>query len=429
MIKVFKFGGASVKNAEAVRNLSQILKQFSDSSLVIVVSAMGKTTNALEKLLEAACEKASDFDVQFDQIKEFHVQIIDELFGESSESVKRELETYFISLRKHFTEAGLNCSNDKLYDQTVSYGELISSFIVFEWLKFQQLKLRLIDAREFVMTDQNYRSSNILWDETSKRTEILKADLTIPQIMLTQGFIGSAPDRSTTTLGREGSDFTAAIFAYCLNAEEVIIWKDVPGLLNADPKRFANTVKLNGISYSEAIELAYYGATIIHPKTIKPLQNKGIPLKIKSFLEPELLPSVISENNSFDSSVPSYIIKDNQLLVSLSPRDFSFMDEGCLHTIFGLLNDWHIHVNLLQTSALSLSICVDFKSGLSEKMLELFGSDFIVKYNQGLTLLTIRHYQKAPVESLTQGKAILLEQRSRTTLQFVYAEDSKPQKQ
>lgn len=429
MIKVFKFGGASVKNAEAVRNLSQILKQFSDSSLVIVVSAMGKTTNALEKLLEAAREKASDFDVQFDQIKDFHVQIIDELFGESSESVKRELETYFISLRKHFTEAGLNRSIDKLYDQTVSYGELISSFIVFEWLKFQQFKLRLIDAREFVMTDQNYRSANILWDETSKRTEILKADLTIPQIMLTQGFIGSAPDRSTTTLGREGSDFTAAIFAYCLNAEEVIIWKDVPGLLNADPKRFANTVKLNGISYSEAIELAYYGATIIHPKTIKPLQNKGIPLKIKSFLEPELLPSVISENNSFDSSVPSYIIKDKQLLLSLSPRDFSFMDEGCLHTIFGLLNDWHIHVNLLQTSALSLSICVDFKTGLSEKMLELFGSDFIVKYNQGLTLLTIRHYQKAPVESLTQGKTILLEQRSRTTLQFVYAEDSKPQKQ
>lgn len=419
MAKVFKFGGASVKDAQAVRNLAEIVQTYSDDSLIVIVSAMGKTTNALETLLKAATSNATNFGQLMAGLRQYHYQITSELFGTEHIEVDSALEQLFDALEEKASTKHTDKSFDWLYDQVVSFGELISTLIVSAWLKHIGLNCQLLDARDYVITDGQHRAANIDWETSEKNILGLKNKTTVGGIFLTQGFIGRSKDGSTTTLGREGSDFSAAIFAHCLDASELTIWKDVPGLLNADPKRMENTIKLDQISYSEAIELAFYGATIIHPKTIKPLQNKNIPLYIKSFLKPELTPSVISSANDADSQLPSYIFKDNQLLVSIGSRDFSFMDEGRLQTIFGELHRMHIHTNLVQTSALSLSICVDDREGLAEKLIKKLGSDFYLKYNPGLTLLTVRHYDETKIGMLIQGKKIFLEQRSRTTLQFV----------
>lgn len=419
MAKVFKFGGASVKDAQAVRNLAEIVQTYNNDSLVIIVSAMGKTTNALETLLTSATSNASNFGQLMAGLRQYHYRITSELFGAEHIEVDNSLEQLFDALEKMASGKHTDKSFDWLYDQVVSFGELISTLIVSAWLKHIGLNCHLLDARDYVITDGQHRAANIDWEISEKNILTLKNKTTDGGIFLTQGFIGRTKDGSTTTLGREGSDFSAAIFAHCLDAGELTIWKDVPGLLNADPKRMENTVKLEQISYSEAIELAFYGATIIHPKTIKPLQNKNIPLYIKSFLKPDLAPSVISNTNEADNQLPSYIFKDNQLLVSIGSRDFSFMDEGRLQTIFGELHRMHIHTNLVQTSALSLSICVDDREGLAEKLIRKLGNDFYLKYNPALTLLTIRHYDESKIGMLIQDKKIFLEQRSRTTLQFV----------
>lgn len=420
MVKVFKFGGASVKDAAAVRNMASILSAYREESLVIVVSAMGKTTNALEALLKLSEESDhANFERSFDSLKKYHLDIAAGLHEIMPHDLMVSLETLFDFLHKQLLEK--NCLSDRKYDQVVSVGELLSTTIVASWLESEKFRLQHLDARQFIKTDQRYRSANVNWEKTCEAIAPLRTELQQAVIMLTQGFIGEAPDLSTTTLGREGSDFSAAIFAFCLDAENVTIWKDVPGLLNADPKRFPQTVKIPSISYSEAIELSYYGATIIHPKTIKPLQNKGIELHIRSFLEPYGNPTLISHNCQQDASVASFIVKDNQLLVSISARDFSFMDEGHLNQIFGKLHHNHIHTNLLQTSALSLSLCLDDREGLADDLIRLFGQDFAVKYNPGLSLLTIRHYNEADINPLIESKTVLLEQRSRTTLQFVLA--------
>lgn len=420
MVRVFKFGGASVKDAAAVRNMASILSAYREDSLLIVVSAMGKTTNALETLLKLSEESDhANFERSFDNLKKFHLDIAAGLNENIPHELLLSLESLFDFLHKQLLEK--TYPSDRKYDQVVSVGELLSTTIIASWLESQGFRLQHLDARQFIKTDQRYRSANVNWGKTSEAISPLRIELQQAGILLTQGFIGEAPDSSTTTLGREGSDFSAAIFAFCLDAENVTIWKDVPGLLNADPKRFPQTVKLPSISYSEAIELAYYGATIIHPKTIKPLQNKGIQLHIRSFLEPGASPTLISHNCQQDTSVASVIVKDNQLLVSISARDFSFMDEGRLHHIFGKLHHNRIHTNLLQTSALSLSLCLDDREGLADDLIRFFGHDFAVKYNPGLSLLTIRHYREADINPLIESKTVLLEQRSRTTLQFVLA--------
>ncbi len=415
-MKVFKFGGASVKDASSIRNMSSILQLFTDEKLLVVVSAMGKTTNLLEKLLASSRNKDGDFDQLFSQLTEFHIDISKELFENPDNSIYQRLQTTFDEVRVKLLDIKTFESFDYHYDACISYGELLSTYILDAYLHSVNLKFKLIDSRDFILTDEQFRNANVDWQKTE--ANILKLT-TENYNYLTQGFIGRSHSGHSTTLGREGSDYSAAIYAACLNASEVTIWKDVPGLLNADPKRFDETVKLEEISYNEAIELAFYGATIIHPKTIKPLQNKNIPLNVKSFLHPDLPPSVITAKTEADHIVPSYILKENQMLVSISPRDFSFMNETNLYRIFGVLSDIRMPVNVMQTSAISLSLCTDFQEDKLDKLIENLRNDFTVRYNRDLTLLTIRHYNQGPLPDFVTSRSVLLEQRSRVTLQLV----------
>ncbi|MBS4056193.1 MAG: aspartate kinase [Bacteroidales bacterium] len=416
-MKVFKFGGASVKDATGVRNMARILGKTTDRPLLVVVSAMGKTTNALERLLSLALDKAST-DEAFDRLQAFHMQTVSELFPDPQHRVYSGLNSLFAGLKQALAVL-IDGDYDAHYDTIVPYGELISSCIVHHFLQQHGMAVTLIDAREFIHTDAHYRAANVDWEKTASACSLLESETYRKGIILTQGFIGRSDNGHTTSLGREGSDFTAAIFAYCLNASEVVIWKDVPGLLNADPKRFARAVKLVQISYTEAIELAYYGATVIHPKTIKPLQNKNIVLKVQSFLQPESAPTLITAEPDFDPLIPSIIVKDEQVLISISPRDFSFMNEANLHVLFGILDALHISVNVMQTSAISLSLCVDRNDEKLALLLRAVQEKFKLRYNTGLSLLTLRHYSQALIDELSQGQEVLLEQRSRITTQLV----------
>ncbi len=415
-MKVFKFGGASVKDASSIRNMSSILQLFTDEKLLVVVSAMGKTTNLLEKLLASSRNNSGDFDQLFSQLTDFHLDICNELFENPDHSIYQRLKTTFDEVRGKLLDIKTFESFDYHYDACISYGELLSTYILDAYLNSVNLKFKLIDSRDYILTDEQFRNANVDWQKTEEKILQLTDG---NQNYLTQGFIGRSRSGFTTTLGREGSDYSAAIYAACLNASEVTIWKDVPGLLNADPKRFDETVKLEEISYNEAIELAYYGATIIHPKTIKPLQNKNIPLNVKSFLQPDLPPSVITTKSEADHIVPSYILKENQMLVSISPRDFSFMNETNLHRIFGVLSEIRMPVNVMQTSAISLSVCTDFQEDKLDKLINKLNNEFTVRYNRDLTLLTIRHYNQGSLPDFVASRSVLLEQRSRVTLQLV----------
>ena len=421
--KIYKFGGASVKDAEAVRNLAQIVSQHKNEDILLVVSAMGKTTNMLEKVL--ADFREHDGNLGMDALHEviaYHDGIINELFGANANpDFGENIAGLFIELWEKLQKT--DDPYDYQYDQTVCYGELISTSIIHEYLSKCDIPTRWLDARQYVIAedDTNFRAANPDWDETRLRISKLNDEHIRGLVCLTQGFIGGTADgKHSVTLGREGSDFTAAIFANCLDAEEVTIWKDVDGLLNADPKRFTDTVQLPHIPYSEAIELAFYGATIIHPKTIKPLQNKGITLKVQSFLHPDHEPTLIdSAHRKADETIPSYIVKDNQTLVSFSPRDYSFMDERNLKTIFTACVDLRIHANMIQTSALMLSFCFDSDKAKLKQLMACLKDSFSIKYNEGLQLFTIRHYQEGLEKDFIKGKKILVKQGSRSTMQFV----------
>ena len=426
--KVFKFGGASVKDAAAVRNLADIVSERVEEDVLLVVSAMGKTTNMLEKVL--AQYRLADGSPEGDPLRvalDYHEGIMSELFPDRSHPVYGKVSEFFGELRANL-ELPLP-DYDRHYDCTVCYGELISTAIVSAYLSERGILSEWLDARGLVITDRCYRSAQVDWDETARRIRPLNARFEPGKVFVVQGFIGGTADGlDSTTLGREGSDYSAAIFANCLDAEEVTIWKDVSGLLNADPKRFSDTVKIPCISYSEAIELAFYGATIIHPKTIKPLQNKGIRLKVQSFLDPSSDPTVIDGSEdarslSRDAVVPSYIVKDHQILVSISPRDYSFMNEHNLRIIFATCDDLHIHANMMQTSALMLSICFDYDEAKLKGLLSTLSDRFSVKYNLGLQLFTVRHYrQEGPTpteEAFLERKKVIVKQSSRSTLQYV----------
>ena len=421
--KIYKFGGASVKDADAVRNLADIVAQHKDEDIMLVVSAMGKTTNALEKAL--ANFREHDGQLGMDALHEviaYHDGIIQGLFdGNTDTRFDENIAGLFIELWEKLQKT--DTPYDYQYDQTVCYGELISTSIIHEYLSKCDIPTRWLDARQYVIAedDAHYRAANPDWDETRLRISKLNDEHIRGIVCLTQGFIGGTADgKHSVTLGREGSDFTAAIFANCLDAEEVTIWKDVDGLLNADPKRFADTVQLPHIPYSEAIELAFYGATIIHPKTIKPLQNKGITLKVQSFLHPDHEPSLIDGGHrKNDESIPSFIVKDNQTLVSISPRDYSFMDERNLKTIFEVCADLNIHANMIQTSALMLSFCFDSNEQKLKQLRANLKDSFSVKYNDGLQLFTIRHYKDGLESDFIKGKKVLVKQGSRSTMQFV----------
>ncbi|WP_276498094.1 aspartate kinase [Pontibacter litorisediminis] len=417
-IKIYKFGGASVKSAASFRNLARIIKtQGGKRQLLVVVSAMGKTTNALEAALGLAYQQ-QDFSADVAQLKAYHLQVLHELFADQEHQVYQRLEHLFELLHHQLQAITPNDNFDRVYDQTVSFGELFSSAILHYFLAEQDLHNTLIDSRKYIQTDTNWREGKVDWAWTER---LIRRD--VPQLLqeglvVTQGFLGGTNNGLTTTLGREGSDYSAAIFAYCLQASEMVIWKDVAGLLNADPKYFPDTVRYPEISYQETVEMAYYGASVIHPKTIKPLANRKIPLYVKSFLDPEGEGTKICDCR-FEVQAPAYIIKERQCLVSFGVKDFTFISEKNLGTIFNALSELRIKINLMQNSAISFSICTDYNQERLERLMQTLQDQFVIHYNTNLQLYTIKNYDTASINRILEGKEVLLEQRTRTTFQIV----------
>ena len=415
-MKVFKFGGASVKDAAGVQNLQHILDLYAGEQLVVVISAIGKTTNHMEKLLDAYLADSDTAWTLFDELKQKHYTIAQELTANAkviTDKLDEQLNALANILSTRHSE-----QYDYEYDRIVCYGELLSTTLISTYLNMVGKKNQWIDARTIIRTDSTYREAKVDWDasEGSIQVAIARCMMNNP-IAITQGFIGGNLLNLSTTLGREGSDYSAAIIAYSLNAESVTIWKDVPGLLNADPKYYADAVKLDHIPYDEAIELSYYGASIIHPKTLKPLQNKAIPLYVKSFCDPEAEGSLISDHAP-GKLTPSYIFKRNQILISVFPKDFAFIDTDNLCEIFGILSSNRLKINLMQNSALSFSICIDNQPRVS-KAIDLLSQKYKIKYNEQVELITIRHYTNKLADKVVHGREILVEQRNRTTLQLI----------
>lgn len=419
-MKVFKFGGASVKDAQAVKNVARILNLFSNGRLIVVVSAMGKTTNALEKIVDARWNKdAQAFHTLVNDLEQFHLVIMNELFENENNAIYAQIKNEFKLLSLKIDQPRSD-NYDFEYDQIVSLGEIISTRIIAAYLNEQGITTAWEDARRLIRTDNTYREGEVDWVKTDELvTERMMPHFSNGNIVITQGFLGHTAEGFTTTLGREGSDYTAGILAFITNADNVTIWKDVPGMLNADPKWFDNTIKLDKISFKEAIELSYYGASVIHPKTVKPLQNKGIPLHVKSFLDPDASGTEIQELAEYDHLVPSFIFKMDQVLISIMPKDFSFIVEKNLSSIFDTLDQLGIKMNLMQNSALSFSLLVDHSKIDLKHVIEVLSENFIVKYNENLELVTVRHYDQATLDRVTENKDILLEQKTRETARLV----------
>ncbi len=412
-MKVFKFGGASVKDVPGVENVAVILQSYADIPILIVVSAMGKTTNALERLLNAFRD-GGDYKAELTAIKHFHASIMQDLFP-SSHPVFQRIAGLFEELEAGLTKGG---NYDEVYDQVISYGELISTVIVHQYLVDQKLPAQWIDARDFIATDNTFREGKVNWENTREAITRLKSDLPIKHFIITQGFIGRGPDGRTTTLGRDGSDFSAAIFAACLRAESVTIWKDVPGVMNADPKRITTVTVFAELPFREAAEMTYYGASVIHPKTIKPLATLGIPLYVKNFDDPALPGTKIHECH-VDELPPLIVFKDNQCLVSCKVTDYTFITEDQLREIFSVLTELNIGINVMQNSAISFSFCFDFRQSKLTALLTRLQPTFEVYYNTGLTLVTVKNYDAALSEVYRTQPGVLLEQSSRSTLQIL----------
>ena len=416
-MKVFKFGGASVKDAEGIRNVYDVLQKVGHEDVLLVVSAMGKTTNAFEVVIKNYFDKSPELQASIQEVKKYHNQILMDLFDDEGHAV-------FAAVNKIFTDLEAFLKNNKspnynfVYDQVVSLGEMISTTIVSHYFNHAGLKNQWIDVREYIKTDNTYRDAVVDWELTQKNIKNIKRK----NLNITQGFLGSDENNFTTTLGREGSDYTAAIFAYCLNAESVTIWKDVPGVLNADPRYFENAILLNQISYREAIELAFYGATVIHPKTLQPLQKKEIPLYVKSFVNPLLPGTCVSKGADLEPQASCYIVKKNQLLISLSSLDFSFIMEENISEIFSLLHKYKMKVHLIQNSAISFSVCVDDKFGNFGELKNVLSKKFKVTYNDNVSLYTIRHFTEKSADAVAKNKEVLVRQLSRETMQIVTKE-------
>ncbi|MEZ4720986.1 MAG: aspartate kinase [Flavobacteriales bacterium] len=414
-MKVFKFGGASVDDADGVKNLKEIVARFGGDELFIVVSAMGKTTNALEQVVQAYIA-GRDWKSLLQSMFDSHLSVLNELVLEASDAHDslEKIKQYAFTFLEQDTEADY----DYLYDQIVSLGEILSTKIVASYLNQEGLATEWMDARKLVHTDNNYRNARVDWNQTKERVQKAWAEKK-QSLVVSQGFIGGGDHNRMTTLGREGSDFSAAIFAHCLDAESVTIWKNVPGVLNADPQYFNNTVLLPNISYREAVELSYFGASVIHPKTLKPLENKNIPLYVKSFLEPAEPGTLINKNTSEDSKVASYIFKENQVLLSISSRDFSFIVEEHMSDIFNRFAKHKLKINTMQNSAISFSVSVDDDKAKLQSLIDDLKNDYAVLYNEGLELLTIRHFNEKIAEELAKGKEVLLQQKTRHTLRML----------
>ena len=418
-MKVFKFGGASVKDAEGVKNVVRVLQETKATDVVIVISAMGKMTNALEGVVGTYFEDTSSSKVSSQILLEYHYPILDQLFGNKSHPVYKEVAS-LATLLVNFLDTNRSKNHSFVYDQVVCYGELISTTIVSAYLSEIGMENTFLDVRSCIITDDNYRDAKVDWEHTQQK---ILQQVTTKGITITQGFLGSEKGYNfTTTLGREGSDYTAAIFAYCLNADSVTIWKDVPGVLNADPRYFSKTTLLHNISYREAIELAFYGASVIHPKTLQPLQRKEIPLFVKSFLNPLAAGTCVGKGVALNPAVSCFILKRNLVLISLSSLDFNFMMEHHIRDVFQWLSDYKMKVELIQNSAISFSVCVDNKYDNLEPLLTKLRASFKVKWNENVTLYTIRHATAKQVKSIVKDKTLLLKQESRETVQLVVKE-------
>ncbi len=417
-MKVYKFGGASINDAAGFRNVCLILKEEQSAELVLVISALGKTTNALEAVLNSYWSQTGDEHKLLAEIRKHHFDILQELIPDPTHSVYEEVNNTFVEIDWILEDAPAESYN-YLYDQIVSIGEMLSTRIAATYFQTCGLNVKWVDAREWIKTDNTYREAKIHWELTE--ANIRKGCQNQKMILLTQGFIGCTSENITTTLGREGSDYSAAIIAYCTGAESVTIWKDVPGVLNADPRYFEQTQLIPELSYHEAIEMTYYGATVIHPKTIKPLQNKNIPLYVRSFENFHESGTVIKEDIQSNALPPVWVKKLNQALISITTKDFSFIAEDNLSAIFKALYKCGVKVNLMQNSALSFSLCVDNDSVKIKNLLAHIQSNYKVLINAGLELVTVRHYREEELNQYTQEKKIYLEQRSRITAQIVYS--------
>lgn len=417
-MRVFKFGGASVKDADGIKNVYDVLQKTGYNDVLLVISAMGKTTNAFEVVIKNYFDKSVQLQSSIQDIKKYHNQILLDLFEEENNPVFSAVNKLFSDL-EHFLEENKSPTYSFVYDQVVSFGEIISTTIISHYFNYKGLKNEWIDVRNFIKTDTNYRDAAVNWEITQKN---ISKNIKQNNLNITQGFLGSDDNNFTTTLGREGSDYTAAIFAYCLNAESVTIWKDVPGVMNADPRYFENAVLLNQISYREAIELAFYGATVIHPKTLQPLQQKEIPLYVKSFINPELPGTCVSKGADLEPHTSCFIVKRNQLLISLSSIDFSFIMEEHISEIFALLHQYKMKVHLIQNSAISFSVCVDDKFCNFTALKNILSKKFQVTYNENVALYTIRHFTENATAVIEKGNEVLVKQISRETMQIVTKE-------
>jgi aspartate kinase len=415
-MKIFKFGGASVKDAAGVKNLVSVLEKVGYKDTLVVVSAMGKSTNALEEIIEQYFQDKTKTPAALLPLKEYHLQIVNDLFQEQKAEVVAVVHELFEELHT-FLKSNKSPDYSFVYDQVVSFGELLSTTIIHYFLLNQGMDSFWLDARNCIKTDDYYRAANLNWELTQSN---IQSQIGTASLVITQGFIGSNSNNFTTTLGREGSDYSAAIFGYALNAESVTIWKDVPGVLNGDPREFQNTQLLHQISYREAIELAFYGASVIHPKTLQPLQRKEIPLFVKSFENPLESGTSVSKGKTLDPHIPCYIVKKDQVLIRLSSIDFSFIVEENISYIFGLLHEYQMPVELIQNSAISFSVCVNNKYKRLQELIMVLRSRFNVDVTEGVDLFTIRHFDTKASQFINQkGKQVLLEQRTSETAQFV----------
>lgn len=414
-MELFKFGGTSVKDAASVKNVLKVLQKTGFQDKVIVISAMGKMTNAFEILI-AEYLRSRDIPVKsLSVIKDYHQDLASQLFESNHAPVFEKIDAFFMELT-NFMKHNKSVQYDFVYDQMVCFGELISSTIVSEYLKLQGIEHTWIDARQLIKTDSTNRDARVNWEETQEK---ITQGVIPGKLYLTQGFIGSDANNFTTTLGREGSDYTAAILAYCLNAVKVIIWKDVPGVMNADPRMFENPQLLLQISYEEAIELAFYGASVIHPKTLQPLQRKEIPLFVKSFLNPEDAGTTVSKGQTLVPEIPCFIVKKGQVLISLSSLDFSFMVEENISDIFKLFHLYQMKVDLIQNSAISFAVCVDNRFNNLERLIQHLKARFKVEFISDVCLYTIRHFDELSLKTLEKDKEILLKQVTQNTVQLV----------
>lgn len=411
MMKVFKFGGASVKDAEGVKNVASVLQSQGFERCLLVVSAMGKTTNALEKVVEYYFSK-ENYHAEIENIKKSHIEIAKGLFKENH-SVFGEISLFFDDIDS-FLRRNKSPNYNFVYDQVVSSGEMISSKILSDYLNDINFTNQWLDARDYIKTNNNYREGAVDWGMTEENISKLSRDSSY----VTQGFIGSDENGFTITLGREGSDYTAAIFAYCLNADAMTIWKDVPGVMTGDPRKFQDVTLLSNISYEEAIEMAYYGASVIHPKTLQPLQQKHIPFYVKSFLEP-VKPGTKVGVSDQNQSVESYILKENQILMNIATRDFSFIAEEHLSLIFSLLAKYKIKISLMQNSAISLALCLEDKYKNIDKVNEELSKVFNTEAVKNVSLFTVRNADLENLNKFYKGRKVLLEQISKQTLQMV----------